>query len=223
MKTAAVPYRFTVDEYHRMGDAGVFHEDAHVELLDGEIYQRTAAVPYRFTVDQYHRMGEAGVLREDTRVELLDGEIYQMAPIGPRHASVVDRLTELLVTRLAGRAIVRVQGPVPSGSTSAPEPDFALLRRARDFYAEKRPRSEDVLLVIEVADTPLAHDRAKLRIYAGAGIPEVWIVDLTTDRIEVHRSPGEAGYRETRTAGRQQTLAPHAFADVSLAVDDILG
>lgn len=105
-----------------------------------------------FTVQEYYQMAQAGILTEDDRVELLDGEIVQMTPIGSRHADCIDRLTQLLVERVARRAIVRVQNPVRLGERSEPQPDLSLVKPHRN-YAAAHPGAEDVLLLLEVADT----------------------------------------------------------------------
>ncbi|OLB08032.1 MAG: hypothetical protein AUH14_02050, partial [Candidatus Rokubacteria bacterium 13_2_20CM_69_15_1] len=146
---------------------------------------------YRFTVEEYHRMGEAGILPEDSRIELIAGEIVVPEPIGSHHASTVDRLTRLWTLRLGNRAIVRVQNPVQfPQEDSELQPDVTLLRPRADFYATTHPRADDVLLLIEVGDTSLLLDRrVKIPLYARASIQEVWLVDLTTDRVEVYHTP----------------------------------
>ncbi|MBI2203595.1 MAG: Uma2 family endonuclease [Candidatus Rokubacteria bacterium] len=181
------------------------------------------ATRHRFTVDDWHQMIEAGVLHEDQRLELLDGEIFEMTPIGPLHSSVVNRLTRLWVTRLGTRAIVQVQNPVEARPRSEPQPDLTLLRERADFYRDRHPGPGDVLLVIEVADTSLDYDRAKLAIYASAGIAEVWIVDLQAERVDVHRDAGTSGFGDVRAARRGDSVACRAFPDVVLNVTDILG
>ncbi len=178
----------------------------------------------RFTVDEYHRMAEAGILHEDDRVELIEGEIVEMSPIGRRHQACVDRLTHWLVPALRGRAIVRVQGSVRLSDISAPQPDVLLLRPRQDFYATVDPGSDDVVLAIEVADTSLRYDQGiKVPLYARHGIPEVWVVDLAEERVLVYREPDPGvGYRAVEVLGRGDRLAPHAFPDLELAVDDLL-
>jgi Uma2 family endonuclease len=178
----------------------------------------------RFTVDEYHRMSESGILRAGDRVELIRGEIVSMSPIGPRHAAWVALLTEALVTRLGGRAVVWPQNPVAILPDSEPQPDVAVLRFRRDRYRSALPSPGDVLLVVEVADSTLRYDReVKLPLYAACGIPEVWMVDLEHDRIEVHRDPGPDGYRAMQRVPRGETLAPEAFPDVELSIPDIRG
>ena len=177
----------------------------------------------RFSADEYHRMADAGILGPEERVELLEGDIYTMAAIGSRHARCVDTLAEWLIVRLAGRAIVRIQGPVRLSSGLEPEPDLALLRPRADRYGEEHPGPGDLLLLIEVADTSLAYDRdLKLPRYAEAGIPEVWLVDLTANQVLIHRDPSGPRYASVSTAGRGDTLTPAAFPDLRLPIDDLL-
>ena len=179
---------------------------------------------HRFTVDDYYAMARAGILSEDDRVELLDGEIVEMPPIGPGHAYSVDGLTELLVRRFGDVARVRVQNPIRLDRYSEPEPDFALVRRREDLYRTGHPTPDDVLLVIEVADTTLASDRdVKTVLYARAALAEVWIVDLRHDLVLVHREPGPDGYTLVTTARRGDQLRMLAFPDRVVTVDDLLG
>ena len=130
-------------------------------------------------------MGEVGILKSTDRVELIRGEIVEMSPIGRRHSAFVNNFTQLLVVRLAGRAIVAVQGPVVLADDTEPEPDLAVIRRRPVPYKEREAHAEDVLLLIEVAESSLAYDRStKLRLYAEAGIPEYWIVDMDSRTVE---------------------------------------
>jgi Uma2 family endonuclease len=178
---------------------------------------------WRFTTEEYHRMGEVGIFDEDDRVELIEGELIQMTPIGPRHAANVGRLTDLFTERLQRRVIVWVQNPVHLSPDSEPEPDIALLRRRADYYATGLPRPEDVLLIIEVADTSLGYDRdTKVPLYAAAGIPEVWIADLQGDRLRVFRDPDAGEYRRVEVLTRNDSVAPLAFPDLQLSVDELL-
>lgn len=177
-----------------------------------------------FTVEEYHRLAQAGILGEDDRVELLEGEIVEMAPIGSRHAACVKRAAALFHEHLGKEVIVSVQDPIHLSSYSEPQPDLALLRPRPDFYASSHPGPGDVLLVVEVTETTASYDReVKTPIYARAGIPEVWLVDLERDRIEVFRQPSPQGYGEALALGRGQRLSPLLLPHISLSVDDILG
>ena len=177
---------------------------------------------HRFSVEEYHRMGQAGIFSEDARVELIEGEILEMTPIGSRHAAQVARLTDVLTFLLQRHAIVWVQNPVQLGSTIEPQPDLCVLRRRPDFYANAHPGPDDILLVIEVADTSLEFDRTvKIPLYARTGIHEAWLVD-TSGSIEVHRGPTQEGYRDMQRAAHGQRLTVEAFPDLSFPVDELL-
>jgi len=178
----------------------------------------------RFSVEEFHQMVQARILKEDDRVELVEGEIIEMTPIGPRHALCVDRLNALFGAALRDRAIIRVQGPITIGPLSEPQPDLALFRPPIARYAESHPGPDDLFLVIEVAETTADDDRArKIPLYARAGIQEVWLVHLPAQTIEVYRAPTPSGYQDVRILQRGQTLAPDAFPDLKLTVDNILG
>jgi Uma2 family endonuclease len=179
---------------------------------------------YRFTVDQYHRMGEAGIFSPDCRVELIDGEIFEMSPINPWHSGVVNWLNHRFVTGLGGRAVVHIQNPTIVDRRSEPQPDLMLLTPRADFYRTAHPTPEDALLVIEVAETSLAHDRRrKLPLYARTGVSEVWIVNRRADAIDVFRAPSATGYATPLRRSRGEEVVPAAFPDLRLSVDDILG
>src|SRR5215813_14096287 len=166
-----------------------------------------AAARRRFTREEYHRMAEVGILKPTDRVELIRGEIVEMSPPGRRHVAFVDNLTQLLVLRLAGRAIVSVQNPVVLTDDSEPQPDFTVRRIRPVPYKEREAHADDVLLLIEVADTSLAYDRStKLRLYAEAEIPEYWVVDCNAEAIETYRDPGPEGYRDVTSAAGTETL-----------------
>jgi Uma2 family endonuclease len=179
---------------------------------------------YRFTRAEYHRMAEAGILTEDSPVELIEGEILEMSPIGRRHKVCVDRLNDIFVPTVRGRAIVRVQSSVVLGERSEPEPDLVLLRWREDFYAGADETPEDVLLIIEVADSSEVYDRqTKAPLYARHGIPELWIASLNRDQVMTYREPTPHGYATTHVARRGETISALAFPDLTIAVDAILG
>jgi len=160
---------------------------------------QTVPQRHRITVDEYHRMEQAGIFTEDDRMELIEGEIIDMAPIGNAHASAVRKLIHLLSDRIQGKAVLDVQNPLHLDDCSEPQPDVVLLKPRRDFYAAHTPRAEDVLLLIEIADTSLPYDReVKIPLYARHGISEIWLVNLQDRLIEVFRQPTPQGYRQRR-------------------------
>jgi Uma2 family endonuclease len=162
----------------------------------------------RFRVEDYHRMGEAGILGPELRTELIDGEVVEMPPIGHPHAGTVKLLANLLKERLGTAVVVSVQDPVWLNDYSEPLPDIALLRPRADYYRNSHPTPDDVLLLIEVADTSVAYDRdVKLPRYARAGIPEAWLVDLGSRRLTVCRHPVGDAYTEIVAASDLRAVA----------------
>ncbi len=169
-------------------------------------------------------MAEVGILSEDDRVELIEGEIVKMSPIGSRHAACVSRLNRLLQRLVGLDAIVRVQDPIRLNGYSEPEPDVALVKPRDDFYSREHPGPGDMLLLIEVADTSVERDLgAKLPLYAQAGIPEAWLVNLPAESIEVHSRPDSGEYRETVRVKRGETVMSRTIPSLEVAADDILG
>ena len=176
-----------------------------------------------WTVDEYHRMGEVGLLDADARVELLEGEIVEMAPIGDAHAAISNRLNRLLVLAVEERGIVAVGNPVRLSLHSEPQPDFSVLRPRAD-YQTRGPRPEDVILAVEVSDTTLRRDRqVKLAMYASAGIPEFWIVNLEIREVEIYRSPAGDTYASVERKGPGNVATIAGLPGVSIALGQMLG
>ncbi len=185
---------------------------------------QTAPLRHRITVDEYERMIAAGVWPEDERLELIEGEILAMSPLNAPHAYAVRVLNDFFTERLRRRAIVDVQHPLRLDEHSRPEPDVMLLRYRADFYRGQLPTPADVLLVIEVSDTTLDYDRdVKTKLYAQAGIPETWVVDLNGERLLVFREPERGEYAQMTTLRRGTEATPSAFPEVILRVEALLG
>jgi Uma2 family endonuclease len=179
---------------------------------------------WRFTVDEYYRMAEAGVFPPDARVELINGDVLKMPPIGSHHSGAVDGFDEVVRELLGRRASVSVQGPLRVGLHGGPQPDLLVLRRRDDHYRTANPTAADVLLVVEVSDSTLNHDRhVKGPMYAAAGILDYWIVNLVDGQIEVYRDPSPDGYTSVDVKQRGESVSLLSFPDVSIAVMDILG
>lgn len=178
----------------------------------------------RFTVEQYDRMIEAGVFPPGYRAELIEGEIIEMSPIGPPHAACVGRLTQKFSLLLQREAIVWVQNPIRLSDYSEPEPDVTVLKPREDFYSKSLPTPADVLLLVEVSETTLDYDRKrKLPLYARAGVPEVWIVNLAEGRVETFADPSGDAYRTTAVAGRGEELRARGVEGLRLSVSEVLG
>ncbi len=175
------------------------------------------------TVEQFNRMIDAGIIPEDDRVELIEGDIVEMAPIGTRHASYVARVADVFRGFPAEFLLILVQSPIRLSPVTRVEPDVALVRRRADFYVSRLPGPEDILLVVEV-DTSLESDRAvKIPRYAKAGIPEAWLVDVTTDHVEVYRAPTPEGYQELRCVAPGEALSLHGFPGLVFPASRIVG
>jgi len=181
------------------------------------------AVDSGYTVDAYFRLVHDGVLREDDRVELLDGVIVAEPPMDPPHASGIAMVGDALRQAIGARAAVRIQSPFIAGTHSVPEPDVALVAGQSADYADHHPDS--AFLVAEVSASSLPQDRlSKSRIYAGADIPEYWIINLRDDRLEVFRAPDPVrrAYGERQIAQRGERMSLVVFPGVSVAVDELL-
>lgn len=174
-------------------------------------------------VDEYHRMAEVGILTEADKVELIQGEIIKMSPIGSKHAAIVDRINKLLNQHYSDNAIVRIQNPVRINDINEPEPDIAVLKYREDYYIEKHPKPQDILLVIEVSDTTLTYDKEiKLPLYATAGIPEFWLINIEKSEIEVHRFPATDIYKTITIHRAGDSIALPSTSD-RLDVGTLLG
>jgi Uma2 family endonuclease len=180
----------------------------------------------RFSVEEYHRIVEAGILGEDERVELIDGRILKMSPIGSQHAAYVSFLNRKL-RAIEETVIVRIQDPIILDDETEPQPDIAVVKFKANAYADSHPRSEDVLLLIEVADTSLEEDRLiKLPRYAASGVPEVWIFSLIENIVEVYHEPlilanGIPGYRRRMDFRPGEFLSPEAFPDLKIEIPEL--
>ena len=167
---------------------------------------------------EYDRMVEMGFF-EGERVELLYGVIVRMSPHGPEHDGALNRLAEILTHALVGRARVRVQSGFAASDGSEPEPDIAVVPLA-DYDAE-HPR--EAWLIVEVAKSSLAKDLGpKARLYAESGVDEYWVVDLVARRIVVYTGPENGRYLMRRDLARGEVVELRRFAEVSVAVADVL-
>ncbi len=176
------------------------------------------------TVAEYHRMGEVGILTKDDRVELIEGELIAISPIGSLHAGTSNTLTRRLVLAVGDRGVVAVGNPVQLGDLSEPQPDFTALKPRDDDYRRATPRPDEVLLLIEVADSSLAYDRnVKRALYAWHGIAEFWIVNLNAGEVEVCRGPEGEQYTSIAQVGREGTLEPQLLPGVAIPVAALLG
>ena len=157
-------------------------------------------------------------------MELIEGEIIEMSPIGSRHAACVNIVSDVCNQGLRGKVIVRSQNPIVLDDFSEPEPDVSVLRFREDYYRNAHPRPEDVLLVIEVADTTVSYDRqVKAPLYARAGIPEYLIFNLPGDLVEYYSRPESGAYQNTQLLKRGDRFESSVVPGLTLDVQTILG
>jgi Uma2 family endonuclease len=188
-----------------------------------------SAVPVRrWSRSEYDRMVEAGVFAPGERAELIDGEVVAVTPQGSLHAAAVGLAEQALRAAFGPAHHVRVQMPLALDPSSEPEPDVAVVAGSPRDYRDAHPAS--ALLVVEVADTTLAHDRErKGSLYARAGVAEYWLVNLLDGRVEVHRAPVPEpqacygwAYREVQRSGAGELIRPLGAPQSVVRVADLL-
>ncbi|MDB5307875.1 MAG: Uma2 family endonuclease [Gemmataceae bacterium] len=158
-------------------------------ILQGGPFKAPVAGFRRFTVDEYHKLIQIGVLTENDRVELLEGFRVEKLPHDPRHDGTIQLVGDAFSHVLPAGWDVRVKMAVTLGE-SEPEPDLAVVRDEASGYMGRHPGPGDFGIVIEVSNTTLDSDRDdKSRIYAEAGLPVYWIVNLIDWRVEVYEQP----------------------------------
>jgi Uma2 family endonuclease len=175
------------------------------------------------TVERYFALVDEGLLEPDDRVELLEGVVVAMSPRNPLHDTVVSLVDRALARAVGGRAAVRCQCSLVLGRWSVPEPDVLVVPGRERDYLTAHPTT--ALLAIEVADTSLAQDRlTKAALYAAAGIPEYWIVNLRDRVVEALRDPDPAAarYRERAVVRHGERLSIAALGGIEVAADDLL-
>jgi len=154
----------------------------------------TATAPitkeFLLTIDDYYKMAEVGIIPHDAQVELINGKICHMSPVKSFHSSVTDQLFDMLAFELRRKAIIKSQNPIKISADSAPQPDLVVAKYYKHWYRKRHPEPEDIHLIIEVAQSSIQYDtREKLQMYALAGIPEYWVIDLNDYKIHVYRQP----------------------------------
>ncbi|SJM93005.1 conserved hypothetical protein [Crenothrix polyspora] len=174
-------------------------------------------------LDEWRRLGEANIFPPGSRVELINGEIIDMAPIGSNHAGHVIRLINLFAPHIANKALINAQNPLQLGDLSEPEPDFMLMKPNATSYTTRHPKTDDVLLLIEVADSSLKFDQThKLRLYALHNIPEYWLINLNDNCLEVYKKPRGEVYVEKTILYAGDIITLSQLPDISIQVADIL-
>ncbi|HUN72757.1 MAG TPA: Uma2 family endonuclease [Steroidobacteraceae bacterium] len=180
--------------------------------------------PHRITVDEYYDMARTGLIARDARVELIEGEVVRMAPIGDRHCRAVEELCERLQQAVIGRARIRCQMPVRLGDYSEPEPDIVVMRRRTGPHDRAHPSATDVFLIVEISDSSLRYDLdTKVPLYAGYGVPEVWVIDLQNRRLHLYRSPANGCYEHATSTPDCRLTAIPGISGATIDLSEVLG
>jgi Uma2 family endonuclease len=174
----------------------------------------------RWKREDYERLVEEGFFRPGERVELVDGIIFEMSPQSVRHAVAV-RLARRILGRIFSEGFdFLVQMPMALGDDSEPEPDVAVVPGDPRDHLTSHPQT--ALLILEVAETSLQHDREKASPYARAGIPDYWILILGSRQLEVLRDPVDGVYRSRTLLNATDRIAPLVRPEAVLKVADLL-
>lgn len=176
-----------------------------------------------YSVERYLELGECGVLSPDDRVELLDGLIVAMSPPSPRHDAAVERVQYALLRKLGLDVSIRVRCSFVAGDRSAPQPDVMVIPGRVSDYDDHLPAR--AFLLVEIALSSLAQDRlTKSAIYARAGVPCYWIVNLRNGCVEAYRDPDprNACYRDVRRVTDAGSITIDAFPGVSFEAAEFL-
>jgi Uma2 family endonuclease len=175
----------------------------------------------QWTVEDYHKMIEAGILTE-RRVELIAGEIIDMSPEGSIHSFINYRGVIYLRSLLGQQAIIREAHPITLAN-SEPEPDIAIVSSPDTRYLDHHPYPEDIYWLIEISDRTLKKDSGiKKKVYAGAGIREYWIIDITSQILKVFQNPLEGDY-QIQQDYQQGMVSPLAFPSLQVSVERLMG
>ncbi len=179
---------------------------------------------HQFSVADWQKMGAMDLFTPGARIELIDGQITDMPPIGSEHSGCAGWLNNYLIQQVQQKAIVFMQNPLRLGGFSEPLPDIMLLKPRADFYRKSHPLAEDVLLLIEIADSSVNYDKnVKIPLYARYGIIETWLVNIPQQIIHVYQHIESQQYKVQLNKKVGEMLTPECLSTVQLSVAQILG
>ncbi|MBE9059331.1 Uma2 family endonuclease [Sphaerospermopsis sp. LEGE 08334] len=181
----------------------------------------------RFTLEEYHELIDIGFLKEDDHIQLINGDLIEMVSKGRAHETCLRNLLRELPKLVGEKATLQSQSPIIIPPKSEPEPDFAIIRNRDDNYFSSHPQAEDILLVIEVADSSIKYDQdVKIPLYAKAGISDYWIFNLLDKCLECYsetyeNQQGNFGYLNKRIFLNNQIIALPCFPDLQLDLSKV--
>jgi Uma2 family endonuclease len=175
-----------------------------------------------WTVQEYHHMSELGILNASERTELITGKIVLMTAKGTPHVIALQLIASSLQAQL-NNALIRTQDPIELDDFSEPEPDLVIVKGRILDYSSRHPGPNDVLLVVEIADSTLKKDcEVKDKLYARSNIPDYWVIDVKNDQVHIFRTPTPTGYASHLILSASQAVSPLAFPEVVLPISQIL-
>lgn len=175
----------------------------------------------QWSLEEYHQMIAAGILH-DRPVELIAGEIIEVAPESPLHRYFLVEAVKYLRQLLIGVAEVYEAHPVTLGD-SEPEPDIAIVKLADHCYKTRHPAPGDIYLLVEISDTTLNYDlEQKKKIYAGAQIPEYWVISVQQKQVMIFQAPQADDY-QVQTVVSQGDLILAGLPTIKISLSKILG
>lgn len=190
--------------------------NAPVRIIDRPERRRLSVADFELLVD-------AGAFADGGKTELIDGEIYHMNAQWSRHGRVKSRLAVALASRLAeiGSDLeMLTEVSMRAADDSMPEPDIVLTR----YRGDRAVPAETVALVVEIADTTLETDLGrKAELYAAAGVPEYWVVDVNGGRVVQFDGPGSGGYGRRVEASLGQALVSRTVVGLEVGTAELLG
>jgi Uma2 family endonuclease len=180
------------------------------------------------TREEFEALMESGVFAPEERLELIAGELTRREPVNTFHAVAVVLIGEVLSQVLPKDLHLRIQLPLALGEYDEPFPDVAVISGSPRDYLNKHPTT--ALLVVEVSEASLKTDREiKGSLYASAGIPAYWIVNLKERVVEVYREPAEdaravygVSYRQRAVLRVGERLSPLFAPDATIAVEQLI-
>ena len=175
------------------------------------------------STSEYQVMIETGLLGSEDKVELIEGEILLRPPTGNDHTWGVTKLNVLLMGQQTRGFILQTQSTIHLAEGFSPDPDLTLLNHREDLYLRQPATASEVLLVIEIASSSLRYDlQVKAPLYARAGVPELWVVELSGRTVHRFTNPSEEGYREHYTHQDGETLSPAHIPMLNLPVREMV-
>lgn len=177
----------------------------------------------RWTTEEYHQMSELGLLQPEERTELIAGQILLKVAKGRAHVIVLQLLAAKLQAGLGENAHIRTQNPITLDNFSEPEPDLVIVQGGILDYADHHPRPNEILLVVEVADSILPRDcEVKDKIYAQNNINEYWVLDLPKRQLHIYQTPTPSGYASHLILAAPNQIACSALPGFRFELLDVL-